>query len=79
MAKQASKSAAKKPAAKKRPSALDKAKAEVSDLKKKLQALNVALDDNIVTHEELKVLKIYKAITFTLLGVGIISLLVYLS
>ena len=58
----------------KRPTALSKAKAEIKDLKGKLQALNVKLDDNIVTHEELKVLKIYKGISI----VSVITVIVLL-
>ena len=36
------------------------AKQKIKDLEEKLAAVNVALDDNVVTHDELKWLKIYK-------------------
>ena len=36
------------------------AKQKIKDLEEKLAAVNVALDDNVVTHNELKWLKIYK-------------------
>ena len=36
------------------------AKEEIKDLKEQLAAANVKLDDNVVTKEELKWLKLYK-------------------
>ena len=36
------------------------AKMKIKELEDKLAAVNVALDDNVVTHNELKWLKIYK-------------------
>lgn len=52
----------------KRPSALQKAKTEIQELKEKVAKLNVDLSDNVVTQEELKVLKVYKYVTFVLAG-----------
>ena len=61
-----------KQASKKKPTALAKAKAEVAELKEKLASLNVDLSDNIVTHDELQVLKVYKYVTFVLAGLLLI-------
>ena len=36
------------------------AKEEIKELKEKLEAANVKLDDNVVTADELKWLKLYK-------------------
>ena len=44
------------------------AKAKIKELEDKLEVLNVDLSDNIVTHEELKVLRVYKYVTFVLAG-----------
>ena len=44
------------------------AKAKIKELEDKLEVLNVDLSDNIVTAEELKVLKVYKYVTFILAG-----------
>ena len=44
------------------------AKAKIKELEDKLETLNVDLSDNIVTEAELKVLKIYKYVTFVLAG-----------
>ena len=44
------------------------AKAKIKELEDKLEVLNVDLSDNIVTAEELKVLKVYKYVTFMLAG-----------
>ena len=54
-------------AAKKRFTFAD-AKAKIKELEDKLESLNVDLSDNIVTTEELKVLKVYKYVTFVLAG-----------
>ena len=55
----------------KKPSALSRAKSKIQSLESKL---NVALDDNIVTHEELKTLKVYKAISIVAVSAFIILL-----
>ena len=44
------------------------AKAKIKELEDKLETLNVDLSDNVVTHDELKVLKVYKYVTFVLAG-----------
>ena len=53
------------------------AKEKIKDLEEKLAAVNVALDDNVVTHNELKWLKIYKAWFFISLAILAIKLLAY--
>ena len=53
----------------KKPSALARAKAKIQHLE---EQLNVSLDDNIVTQEELKTLKIYKAISIASLCIFIV-------
>ena len=50
------------------------AKAKIAELEELLSAANVKLDDNIVTKEELKWLKLYKA-GFYVFGVVILLLL----
>ena len=54
-------------AAKKRFTFAD-AKMKIKELEEKLESLNVDLSDNIVTEKELKVLKVYKYVTFVLAG-----------
>ena len=54
-------------AAKKRFTFAD-AKLKIKELEEKLESLNVDLSDNIVTEKELKVLKVYKYVTFVLAG-----------
>ena len=54
-------------AAKKRFTFAD-AKMKIKELEDKLETLNVDLSDNIVTEKELKVLKVYKYVTFVLAG-----------
>ena len=71
----AKKPAAAKAAPKPRPSAHQKAKAEIIELKKKIVSLNVKLDDNVVTQEELKVLKVYKGVAIATTCILIVALL----
>ena len=58
-------------AAKKRFTFAD-AKTKIKELEDKLETLNVDLSDNVVTHQELKVLKVYKYVTFVLAGLLIL-------
>lgn len=58
----------------KKPSALSKAKAEIKELKEKLSVVNVKLDDNVVTHDELKWLKIYKGISIFAVGYVLVQI-----
>ena len=51
------------------------AKEKIKELEAQLEALNVDLSDNIVTEKELKVLKLYKAGFFILLGISLLHLL----
>ena len=48
------------------------AKEKIKDLEAQIEALNVDLSDNVVTKEELKVLKLYKAGFFGLLAFNLI-------
>lgn len=58
------------------------AKEEIKELKKEIEKLNVDLSDNIVTQEELKVLRLYKigffAATAAALALGITALVAHL-
>lgn len=51
------------------------AKEKIKQLEEALEAANVKLDDNVVTEKELKWLKIYKGISFTLAGLVLLGLL----
>ena len=53
------------------------AKLKIKELESQIEALNVDLSDNIVTEEELKILKLYKVAFFFSLG-GIMLLLAML-
>ena len=44
------------------------AKEKIKELEAKIESLNVDLSDNVVTADELKVLKLYKTAFFVLLG-----------
>lgn len=55
-----------------------KLKRELKEAKEEIAALNVKLDDNVVTQSELKVLKIYKAAFFILAAAAAIGLLILL-
>jgi len=54
------------------------AKEKIKELEAQIEALNVDLSDNMVTSEELKVLKLYKAGFFILLGLGALGLILLL-
>ena len=54
------------------------AKQKIKDLEEKLAAVNVALDDNVVTHNELKWLRVYKCWFFLSVGLLLGKLLFYL-
>ena len=49
------------------------AKEKIKDLEAQIEALNVDLSDNMVTKEELKVLRLYKAGFFAALGFILLS------
>ena len=54
------------------------AKEKIKDLEDKLAAVNVALDDNVVTHNELKWLKIYKTWFFGSIGFLVLKLIFHI-
>ena len=51
------------------------AKEEIKQLKSEIEKLNVDLSDNVVTQEELKVLKIYKFGFFVAAGIATVLVL----
>ena len=62
----------------KKESFVAKLKREKAELLQEIAALNVKLDDNIVTEKELKILKLYKIAFFILAGAAAIGLLTLL-
>ena len=52
------------------------AKLKIKELEEKIESFNVDLSDNVVTQEELKVLKLYKKAFFIAAGLAGVLLLV---